>query len=45
VLGRGQQVPTSDRHDSKFNVFISAWKRLPVPITTMLGPRLVRVVP
>ncbi|MEO6487030.1 MAG: FemAB family XrtA/PEP-CTERM system-associated protein [Thermoanaerobaculia bacterium] len=45
VLGRGQQLPTSDRHDSKFNVAIAAWKRLPVGVTTVLGPRLARVVP
>ena len=45
VLGKGQQLPTSDRHDSKFNMVIAAWKRLPVPVATVLGPRLVRVVP
>jgi len=45
VLGAGQQMPSSDRHDSKFNVVIAAWKRLPVPVATVLGPRLVRVVP
>ncbi len=45
VLGPGQQLPTSDRHDSKFNVAIAAWKRLPVGVTTVLGPRLARVVP
>jgi FemAB-related protein (PEP-CTERM system-associated) len=45
VLGRGSALPTADRHDSKFNVAIAAWKRLPVPLATRLGPRVVRIVP
>ncbi len=45
VLGRGQHLPTADRHDSKFNMAIEAWKRLPLGVATMLGPRLVRIVP
>jgi hypothetical protein len=45
VLGPGRRLPTSDRHDSKFNVVIAAWKRLPVPVASAIGPRLVRVVP
>jgi FemAB-related protein (PEP-CTERM system-associated) len=45
VLGPGQEMPTADRHDSKFEVLIRAWKWLPVPVATMLGPHLVRVVP
>ena len=45
VLGQGQHLPTSDRHDSKFNVAIAAWKRLPLGVATAIGPRLARVVP
>lgn len=45
VLARGRNLPTTDRHDSKFSVVIAAWKRLPLGVATMLGPRLVRIVP
>jgi FemAB-related protein (PEP-CTERM system-associated) len=45
VLAPGRKLPTADRHDSQFNLFIAAWKRLPVGVATMIGPRLVRVVP
>jgi FemAB-related protein (PEP-CTERM system-associated) len=45
VLGQGQELPTSDRHDAKFNLVIAAWKRLPLGVATAVGPRLARVVP
>jgi FemAB-related protein (PEP-CTERM system-associated) len=44
-LGKGKTLPSADRHDPKFNVVIEAWKRLPLPIATRLGPRVVRIVP
>ena len=45
VLGAGHSLPNSDRHDSKFNVAIAAWKRLPLSVAGVLGPRLARAVP
>lgn len=45
VLGAGQALPSSDRHDSKFNVAIAAWKRLPLSVAAVIGPRLARAVP
>jgi FemAB-related protein (PEP-CTERM system-associated) len=45
VLGRGQRLPTADRHDSRFNVAIEAWKRLPLGVANMIGPSIVRAVP
>jgi FemAB-related protein (PEP-CTERM system-associated) len=45
VLGRGKQLPTTDRHNPRYSLAIAAWKRLPVVVTTILGPRLARVVP
>jgi FemAB-related protein (PEP-CTERM system-associated) len=45
VLRPGGALPTSDRHDSRFKLVVETWKRLPVPVATSLGPRLVRIVP
>ncbi|HEX5473163.1 MAG TPA: FemAB family XrtA/PEP-CTERM system-associated protein [Vicinamibacterales bacterium] len=45
VLSAGAVVPGIDRHDSKFRLSIEAWKRLPVGIATLIGPRLARAVP
>lgn len=45
ILGRGEQLPTADRHDARLKAAIAAWKRLPLGVATLLGPRLARVVP
>ena len=45
VLKPGQSLPSSDRHDSKFDLAIAAWKRLPLGVAGVIGPRLARVVP
>jgi FemAB-related protein (PEP-CTERM system-associated) len=44
VLGSGHQLPTADRHDTRFNMVIEAWKRLPLGVATFVGPRLARIV-
>jgi FemAB-related protein (PEP-CTERM system-associated) len=41
----GATLPADDRHSSKFRASIEAWKRLPVGIATLLGPRIARSVP
>jgi FemAB-related protein (PEP-CTERM system-associated) len=45
VLRPGQILPSSDRHDPKFDLAIAAWKRLPLGVAGVIGPRLARVVP
>ena len=41
----GAALPSEDRHSSKFRASIEGWKRLPVGIATLLGPRIARSVP
>ncbi|MBI5512728.1 MAG: FemAB family PEP-CTERM system-associated protein [Deltaproteobacteria bacterium] len=42
VLAPGRELPSVNPHNPKFARVIQAWQRLPVPLTTVLGPRLVR---
>ena len=41
----GAALPSEDRHSSKFRASIEGWKKLPVGIATLLGPRIARSVP
>jgi FemAB-related protein (PEP-CTERM system-associated) len=38
-------LPSDDRHSSKFQAVIEGWKRLPVSVATLVGPRIARLVP
>jgi FemAB-related protein (PEP-CTERM system-associated) len=38
-------LPSDDRHSAKFKATINSWKRLPVGIATLIGPRVARLVP
>jgi FemAB-related protein (PEP-CTERM system-associated) len=38
-------LPEEDRHSARLQRRIEAWKKLPLPLTTMLGPRIARCVP
>ncbi len=38
-------LPTEDRQSTRYQKKIEAWKRLPLPVTKMLGPRIARCVP
>lgn len=38
-------LPTDDRQSDKYQRKIEAWKKLPLPIARMLGPRIARCVP
>jgi FemAB-related protein (PEP-CTERM system-associated) len=42
VLLRGDKVPENNPLNPKYRAFIALWRRLPVPIANLLGPRLVR---
>ena len=42
---QGRSVKGVTRQDPKFQPFIRVWKRLPLPLATMLGSQLVRYLP
>jgi FemAB-related protein (PEP-CTERM system-associated) len=44
-LKDGVELPSDDRHSAKFSAVIGAWKRLPVPLATLVGPAIARFVP
>lgn len=44
MLGGGTP-PELNPHNPKFKAAIETWKRLPVPVTAWLGPRIVRSLP
>lgn len=41
----GCRVPNLNPKNPKFSLAIRAWQRLPVPVATALGPRIVRNIP
>lgn len=45
VLGRGAELPDLTTKNPRFQAAIAVWKRLPVPVTRWLGPRIVRSIP
>jgi FemAB-related protein (PEP-CTERM system-associated) len=44
-LVRATKVPEMSPVDQKFRAAVALWKRLPFPVTKILGPRLIRCVP
>lgn len=45
ALGERAGLPDQGPANAKFAVFIRLWKRLPVALTTIVGPSIVRVIP
>lgn len=41
-LAPGSELPEKNPNNPKYAMFISAWKRLPLPIANFLGPFLIR---
>jgi FemAB-related protein (PEP-CTERM system-associated) len=41
-LAPGQSIPDHNPLNPKYRLFISAWKRLPLPVANLLGPSIVR---
>jgi FemAB-related protein (PEP-CTERM system-associated) len=41
-LFQGAKVPDNNPNNPKYRYFISAWKRLPLPVANVIGPHLVR---
>jgi FemAB-related protein (PEP-CTERM system-associated) len=44
MLG-GAAVPSDDRQGSKFHATIEVWKRLPLGVASLIGPRISRLMP
>jgi FemAB-related protein (PEP-CTERM system-associated) len=44
-LVRAKSMPNVSPANPKYRLFINAWKRLPLPLTNWLGPKLVRGIP
>ena len=42
VLLRDDKIPENNPLNPKYRAFIALWRRLPVPIANLLGPRIVR---
>ena len=45
LLAEGQALPELKPDNPKFAKVIAAWQRLPVPVATLAGPRIVRWIP
>ncbi|MCK5480849.1 MAG: FemAB family PEP-CTERM system-associated protein [Gammaproteobacteria bacterium] len=41
-LVKAREIPDKSPMNPKYRLFINAWKRLPLPVTRLLGPLLVR---
>ena len=41
----GGQLPSADRHDASYQRRIEYWKKVPLPIANLLGPRIARSIP
>jgi hypothetical protein len=41
-LVRAEKIPDLNPLNPRFRAFISAWRRLPLPLTKLLGPPIVR---
>jgi hypothetical protein len=44
-LAQGEELPEINPDNPKYRLAIGMWKKLPVPLTRILGPRLVRNIP
>ena len=45
ILGRRKELPNFSPTNPRFEAAIKIWRRVPLPLTRMLGPRLVRFFP
>lgn len=45
LLVRRKQLPNFSPANPKFRAFIQLWQRVPLPVTRLIGPLLIRLVP
>ena len=44
-LVKDKELPNLNPTNPKFSTFISIWKKLPVSVTKILGPRIIKLIP
>jgi FemAB-related protein (PEP-CTERM system-associated) len=44
-LADGRDIPQLNPHNPKYRIAIALWQRLPVPVTNVLGPHIVKYLP
>ncbi|MGB0129445.1 MAG: peptidoglycan bridge formation protein FemAB, partial [Rhodocyclaceae bacterium] len=44
-LNEGQPLPQLNPGNPKYRLAIDIWRKLPVPLTKIIGPRIVRNIP
>ena len=44
-LSGGAELPSADRHDASYQRRIEYWKKMPLPVANLLGPRIARSIP
>jgi len=45
ILKRGDELPQINPDNPKYRLAVNVWRRLPVPIANLLGPRVVKHLP
>jgi len=45
ILGEGDELPRINPENPKYRFAINVWRRLPVPVANVLGPRVVKHLP
>ena len=41
-LGSGSELPNINPTNKKYQLFIAAWQKLPLPVANIIGPHIVR---
>lgn len=44
-LAKGDALPELNPHNPKYEMAIKLWRRLPLPVTKLIGPHLVKFLP
>lgn len=44
-LLQGNELPQINPNNAKYKLFIETWKKLPLPVTRLIGPHIVRNIP
>jgi len=45
ILLKGNQIPSLNPSNPRFRLAVAAWKHLPVPLASWIGPRIVKGLP
>jgi len=45
ILNKSKDIPKVDAKDNKYQMVINIWKKLPLPVASFCGPKIVRYLP